>query len=92
MLPDPILLLKFAIGSFIMRGAGCTINDMWDKDIDKHIERTKSRPLASGIISNRNAFAFLCFQLVGGLSILVTFNYSSIVLGFMAMPLVGIDN
>ena len=87
--PDPILMLKFALGAFIMRGAGCTINDLWDRDIDKHIERTKSRPLASGVISVKNALAFLSIQLLTGFSVLVTFNNNSIMLGFMAMPLVG---
>jgi 4-hydroxybenzoate polyprenyltransferase len=42
-MPDLALLTKFAVGSFVMRGAGCTINDLWDKDFDKHVERTKNR-------------------------------------------------
>ena len=42
-----------------MRGAGCTINDMWDRDFDKHVERTKTRPLAKGELSMTKATAFL---------------------------------
>ena len=44
-LPDPTLLSLFAAGSFIMRGAGCTINDMWDKNIDLKVARTRLRPI-----------------------------------------------
>ena len=47
-LPDPHLLALFGVGAFVMRGAGCTINDMWDADFDKRVTRTRSRPLASG--------------------------------------------
>ena len=46
--PDPFLLATFATGALVMRGAGCTINDMWDRKIDQAVERTKDRPLASG--------------------------------------------
>eukprot|EP00968_Pinguiococcus_pyrenoidosus_P029202 scaffold8404_cov305-Pinguiococcus_pyrenoidosus.AAC.2 len=47
-LPDFSLLGLFTVGAFIMRGAGCTVNDMWDKDFDKNVARTVTRPLASG--------------------------------------------
>lgn len=48
-----------------MRGAGCTINDMWDRDFDKHVERTKARPLVKGDVSMKEATAFLG-MIVGG--------------------------
>ncbi len=44
-LPDPYLLSLFATGALIMRGAGCTINDMWDRDIDSKVKRTLDRPI-----------------------------------------------
>ncbi|RYY81694.1 hypothetical protein EON63_14895 [archaeon] len=87
-IPDPVLLLKFLTGAFIMRGAGCTINDLWDKDLDKQVARTQSRPLAAGEITPQHALAFLTLQLLSGLGILVTFNYSVIQVGLMSMPLV----
>lgn len=87
-LPDFMLMTKFAIGAFIMRGAGCTINDLWDQDFDKKVERTKSRPLASGALTTKDALAFLALQLSGGLAILSTFNYTSILAGFASMPFV----
>lgn len=53
-LPDVKMLSLFALGALVMRGAGCTINDMWDKDIDKAVDRTKDRPIAKGVISQGN--------------------------------------
>ena len=50
-LPDPVLLALFGTGSILLRGAGCTVNDLWDRDLDNQVERTKSRPLASGTLS-----------------------------------------
>ena len=48
-LPQVGLLCTFGVGAFVMRGAGCTINDLWDREIDAKVERTKTRPLASGV-------------------------------------------
>jgi len=86
--PDIWLLAKFAIGSVVMRGAGCTINDLWDKDFDKHVERTKSRPLASGAISVPQALTFLGLQLSCGLGVLVSLNVETVLLGLCSMPFV----
>ena len=72
LLPDPKLLGMFTVGAFVMRGAGCTINDMWDQDIDSNVERTKARPLACGEVTQPQAFAWLALQLVGGLTVLLT--------------------
>lgn len=67
--PDPLMLGVFATGAFVMRGAGCTINDMWDRKIDAQVERTKERPLASGEISQFDALVFLAAQLGIGLQV-----------------------
>lgn len=62
---------------------------MWDRDFDKHVERTKDRPLASGALNLSQAMGFLTLQLSAGLAVLVTFNTNTILLGFLSMPLVG---
>jgi len=86
--PDVWMLTKFAIGAVVMRGAGCTINDMWDKDIDKQVERTKMRPLAAGTVTQFQALTFLGLQLTAGLSVLLSLNTYSILLGASSMGLV----
>ncbi len=64
--PDMKLLALFATGSLIMRSAGCTINDMWDKDFDKQVQRTNQRPLAVGSLTVAEATRFLALQLSAG--------------------------
>ena len=61
---------------------------MWDRDFDKHVERTKSRPLASGALTLTQASATLFTTLTASLGILLTLNYNSILLGFASLPLV----
>ncbi|XP_077284369.1 ubiquinone biosynthesis protein COQ2, mitochondrial [Arctopsyche grandis] len=78
----------FLTGAFVMRGAGCTINDMWDKDLDGKVERTKTRPLVNGDISMKNATIFLAAQLSTGLAILLQLNWYSVALGASSMGLV----
>lgn len=68
-------------GAVIMRGAGCTMNDLWDQDIDQEVERTRSRPLAAGEISVPAAFAFLGLQLSAGLGVLLSLNNYAICVG-----------
>jgi 4-hydroxybenzoate polyprenyltransferase len=58
----------------LMRGAGCTINDLWDRDIDKQVERTRSRPLAAGTVTPLAALVFLGAQLSASLAILLQLN------------------
>ncbi|XP_023175755.2 4-hydroxybenzoate polyprenyltransferase, mitochondrial [Drosophila hydei] len=86
--PDFTMLGLFATGALIMRGAGCTINDMWDKDIDAKVERTRTRPLASGQITQFDAIVFLSAQLSLGLLVLVQLNWQSILLGASSLGLV----
>ena len=73
-LPDIKLLALFGTGAFLMRGAGCVINDLWDKDFDKQVERTKTRPLASGELSTKQGIAFLGGLLSTSLAILLQLN------------------
>lgn len=79
--PSVKYLALFGIGAFVMRGAGCTINDFWDRDIDGKVARTKDRPLASGRVSVPQALAFTAAQSLVGLSILVQLNTFTIGLG-----------
>eukprot|EP00095_Tigriopus_kingsejongensis_P007364 maker-scaffold1571_size35388-snap-gene-0.5 protein:Tk07364 transcript:maker-scaffold1571_size35388-snap-gene-0.5-mRNA-1 annotation:"4-hydroxybenzoate mitochondrial" len=87
-LPDLRLLALFGAGAFVMRGAGCTINDMWDRDIDNKVERTRSRPLTSGQLSMVDAVMFLGGQLGLGLLVLLNLNWYSVILGASSMGLV----
>eukprot|EP00948_MAST-09A_sp_MAST-9A-sp1_P000442 g442.t1 len=82
------LMLKFGVGAVIMRGAGCTINDILDRDIDSKVARTRERPLASGQLTLTDAVMFLGLQLTGGLLILLTMNPFAIKLGTCSVPLV----
>ncbi|CAH0475535.1 unnamed protein product [Peronospora belbahrii] len=89
-LPDYKLLLLFGTGAFIMRSAGCTINDMWDKNFDKMVERTNMRPLAAGKLTYPQAWAFLAVQLSAGLSVLLQLNWFSVAMGASSLALVGV--
>ncbi|RVE67919.1 hypothetical protein OJAV_G00086420 [Oryzias javanicus] len=86
--PDLGMLALFGTGAVLMRGAGCTINDMWDKDFDKQVARTSSRPIASGEISRFQALVFLGGQLSLALWVLLCLNYYSIALGASSLCLV----
>lgn len=87
-LPDGYLIAKFALGALVMRSAGCTINDIWDRDIDKQVARTMNRPLAAGTLSVRQALGFLSLQLGAGLCVLLSFNEATIGLALCSMPIV----
>lgn len=83
-------LVLFLIGSIAMRGAGCTLNDLVDHDIDAQVERTRSRPIPSGQVSKRNAAIWLIAQCLVGLVILLQFNAFTIQLGIASLVLVVI--
>ena len=87
---DLRLIVLFAIGSIVMRGAGCTYNDIVDRDIDAQVARTRGRPLPSGAVSVRAAWIFLALQLATGLAILLTLNRFTILLGASSLVLVAI--
>jgi 4-hydroxybenzoate polyprenyltransferase len=80
-LPDPLLLALFLIGAVLMRGAGCTFNDLVDRDVDGKVARTRGRPLPSGQVSPGSAVLFMLALVLAALLILVQFNAFSIVLG-----------
>ena len=86
-LPDTLLLTLFGVGAFAMRGAGCTINDLWDRDIDRKVERTRNRPLASGALGVPQALGFLGVQLTAGLGVLLALPPYAVALGFCSVPL-----
>ena len=86
-LPDASLLALFSVGAFAMRGAGCTINDLWDRDIDRQVERTRNRPLASGALGVPQALGFLGVQLSAGLAVLLALPPYAVGLGLVSVPL-----
>ena len=87
--PDPYLSSLFCAGAFLLRGAGCTVNDLWDRDIDTLVARTRNRPIASGAVSPTAATVFLGAQLLAGLGILLRLNDFSVALGASSLALVA---
>ena len=85
---DVWLFALFGIGALVMRGAGCTYNDIVDRDFDAQVARTRDRPLPSGQVTVRQAIVFLVFQLVVGLAILLVFNRFAIAVGIASLVLV----
>jgi 4-hydroxybenzoate polyprenyltransferase len=86
--PDWRLLLVFALGAIVMRGAGCTYNDIVDRDFDARVARTALRPIPSGAVSVRQAVIFLVAQLLVGFAILLVFNRFTVWLGVASLLLV----
>ena len=86
----PLTVVLFFIGAFVMRGAGCTWNDITDRDLDAMVERTRSRPIPAGQVSVTLAFAFLIAQALIGLAVLVQFNRFAIFTGIASLLIVAI--
>ena len=84
------IFLACALGAFLMRGAGCTWNDITDRDLDPLVERTRNRPLASGQLGVREALIWMAVQAVASFFILLTFNSAAIALGIIALLPVAI--
>jgi 4-hydroxybenzoate polyprenyltransferase len=84
------LIVLFAVGAAVMRAAGCVVNDLWDRDIDRMVTRTAGRPLASGALRPRQALAFLAVLLLAGLAILVQLNGLAQALGVASLLLVAL--
>ena len=87
--PDPGLMLLFALGAIVMRGAGCTLNDIADRDYDGQVARTRLRPIPSGRVSVRQAAVFMAAQLAVGAAILASLNRASLLLGLAVLGLIG---
>lgn len=87
---DLWLVIACGIGALVMRGAGCTWNDITDRDIDASVARTRSRPLPSGQVTLRGTYLWLAAQLAVGGLILLTMNGAAIALGFASLGLVAI--
>jgi len=85
--PDLDILIIFTLGVFIMRTAGCVINDFADRKIDKHIERTQGRPLATGEISSNSALVLFGLLLLIALVLVLQTNILTIKLSFIALLL-----
>ena len=89
-LPNLWFVFLFLFGSVIMRGAGCTLNDIVDRKFDALVARTKGRPIPSGRVSVRRAFVFLASQCLVGLAVLLQFNLYTIVLGSVSLLIIAI--
>jgi 4-hydroxybenzoate polyprenyltransferase len=88
--PEPWLLLLFAVGATVMRGAGCTYNDIVDRDFDARVERTQNRPIPSGRVSPRAAALFMVALSLTGLAVLLQFNAFAIGLGVLSLAVVAV--
>jgi 4-hydroxybenzoate polyprenyltransferase len=88
--PSIWFAILFLIGAFVMRGAGCTYNDIVDRDIDAGVARTRGRPIPSGEVSAQAAVAFMLLQCLIGLVVLLQFNWFTVVLGASSLLLVAI--
>ncbi|MCX7312251.1 MAG: 4-hydroxybenzoate octaprenyltransferase [Alphaproteobacteria bacterium] len=88
--PDPWHIVLLLIGAIVMRGAGCTWNDLVDRDIDAKVERTRSRPIPSGQVSAKAAAVFLVAQALIGLLVLIQFNRFAIGVGIASLGVVAI--
>src|SRR5205807_10240066 len=83
-------IVLFLIGAFVMRGDGCTWNDITDRDLDAMVERTRSRPIPAGQVSVPQAFVFLVAQALVGLAVLSQFNRFAIMTGIASLVIVAV--
>src|SRR5580704_5646907 len=86
----PLVIVLFFIGAFVMRGAGCTWNDITDRDLDAKVERTRSRPIPAGQVSVTQALIFLVAQALIGLVVLLQFNWFAVATGIASLIIVAI--
>jgi 4-hydroxybenzoate polyprenyltransferase len=86
----PWHLFLFLVGAFVMRGAGSTWNDLLDRDIDAHVERTRNRPIASGQIRPKAALAFAVAQSLVGFLVLIQFNGFAVATGIASLAIVAV--
>jgi 4-hydroxybenzoate polyprenyltransferase len=88
--PDLWLLLLFAVGAVVMRAAGCTYNDLVDRDVDAHVARTRGRPLPSGQVTPQAALLFMGVLCLIGFVVLLSFNSTTVWLGLGVIPIVAL--
>ena len=88
--PDPWLAVLFAIGAVVMRGAGCTLNDIADRDFDGQVARTADRPIPSGAVSVGQAAAFMVVLTLIGLTVLLQFNGFAVAVGAGSLIVVAV--
>jgi 4-hydroxybenzoate polyprenyltransferase len=88
--PDPVLAVLFLIGAVAMRGAGCTLNDIIDRDFDARVERTRGRPIPSGQVTVVQAAFFMAVQLAIGAAVLLCFGRLAIILALAILIVVGL--
>ena len=88
--PSLTHLALFLVGAFTMRGAGCTWNDIVDRDLDRSVERTRARPIPSGQVSVFQAAIFLVLQALVGFAVLVSFNAFTVALGIASLAIVAV--
>jgi 4-hydroxybenzoate polyprenyltransferase len=86
----PLVIALFFVGAFVMRGAGCTWNDITDRDLDALVERTRSRPIPAGQVSVPRAAAFLVALALIGLAVLLQFNRFAVATGIASLAIVAI--
>jgi len=86
----PLVVALFFVGAFAMRGAGCTWNDITDRDLDAKVERTRSRPIPAGQVSVPQALAFLVAQAMIGLAVLLQFNRFAVATGIASLAIVAV--
>ncbi|MCX7308694.1 MAG: 4-hydroxybenzoate octaprenyltransferase [Afipia sp.] len=86
----PIIIPLFLVGAMVMRGAGCTWNDITDRNLDARVERTKSRPIPSGQVTVVQAAIFLILQALIGLAVLLQFNAFAVATGIASLAIVAI--
>jgi 4-hydroxybenzoate polyprenyltransferase len=85
-----VLALLFTIGAFAMRAAGCVVNDLWDRDLDRQVERTRGRPLAAGTVTPFQALVFLAALCLVGLLVLVQLPLAAIQVGLGSLVLIAL--
>jgi 4-hydroxybenzoate polyprenyltransferase len=86
----PRTIALFLVGAFVMRGAGCTWNDITDRDLDALVERTRSRPIPAGQVSVPQAMAFVVVQALIGLTVLLQFNRFAVATGIASLVIVAV--
>lgn len=89
-LEDLWLVFGCTVGALLMRGAGCTWNDITDRNFDGKVERTRSRPIPAGQVTVRGAAIWMCVQSLIAFAILMTFNTAAILLGILSLVPVAV--